>query len=419
MSKRGTTLALPLIAGDAVGLAACGDGTSSGACRSGASAPSASSTTAAPSASTSSGVTSTPSTSSAGSTTTGGGAGAMTDVKLQLQWYTQAQFAGYIAALDKGYYKDQGLNVTILQGAADIVPQNVLAGGQADYAIAWVPKALQSREQGAAITDVGQVFQRSGTLQVSFKDKNITKAADLKGKTVGDWGYGNEYELFAAMNKAGIDVSSDVTIAQQQFDMNSLLSGGIDGAQAMGDNEYAQVLEAKNPDTGQLYTPADFNAINWNDEGTAMLQDAIWADTAKLKSDTAYQDTTVKFLTASYQGWIYCATNAQECRDLVVAAGSKLGASHQLWQMNEINKLIWPSPNGIGTVDDAAWKQTVDVAQSTKNADGKTVLTAAPADGAYTNEFTEKALANLKSMGMDTTGASFQPLTVTLNEGGN
>ncbi len=242
----------------------------------------------------------------------------------------------------------------IVPAGTDTVPQTTVdAGGSADYAIAWVPKALQSREKGAGITDVGQVFQRSGTLQVSFKSKGITSAATLKGKTVGDWGFGNEYELFAAMTKAGIDPGKDVKIVQQQFDMSARLQDDIDAAQAMVYHEYAQVLEAKNPATGNLHQPSDFNAFNWNDSGTAMLQDAIWANTTKLK-DATFQDTTVKFLTASYQGWIFCSTHPTECRDDVVKLGSKLGASHQLWWMNEVNKLVWPSPNGIGMVDKSA-----------------------------------------------------------------
>jgi NitT/TauT family transport system substrate-binding protein len=341
------------------------------------------------------------------------------DVTLQLQWVTQAQFAGYIAAFAKGFYTDQGLNVKIVPAGTDTVPQTTVDdGGTADFAIAWVPKALQSREQGANITDVGQVFQRSGTLQISMKSENITSVSDLKGKTVGDWGFGNEYELFAGMTKAGLDPGKDVKIVQQQFDMNAFLAGDIDAAQAMIYNEYAQVLEAKNPKTGELYQPSDLNVINWNDQGTAMLQDAIWANTTKLK-DAAFQDTTVKFLTASYQGWIYCATNPEDCRDLVVQAGSKLGASHQLWQTNEANKLVWPSPQGIGMVDKAAWDRTVTVASNTKNADGDTVIKGAPKGEAYTNEFTEQALANLDTMGLDTKGTSFTPITVTLNAGGS
>lgn len=345
--------------------------------------------------------------------------GKLTPVKLQLQWFTQAQFAGYYAALKQGYYKDAGLDVTIVEGGVDIVPQTVLADGSVDYAIAWVPKALASREQGAGITDVAQVYQRSGTLQVSFKDKGITSAKDLKGKKVGNWGYGNEFELFAGITKAGLDPAKDVTLVQQQFDMNALLSGEIDAAQAMTYNEYAQLLEATNPATGKQYTAADFSTVNWNTEGTAMLQDAIWANTEKLKSDTTYQDTTVKFIKASLKGWMYARDNPEKARDIIVAAGSQLGNSHQLWQTNEVNKLIWPSPAGIGIIDTAAWKQTVDVAMNTKNDQGASVITAKPSDDAYTNEYVQKAVDELKSEGLDVTGTGFKPIDVTLAAGGS
>jgi NitT/TauT family transport system substrate-binding protein len=245
--------------------------------------------------------------------------GALTPVRLQLQWVTQGQFAGYFAAVDQGFYTDRGLDVQILEGGVDIVPQTVLAQGQADYAIAWVPKALASREQGAGITDVAQIFQRSGTYQVSFADKAVAAPADLRGKKVGNWGFGNEFELFAGMTQAGV-APTDVTLVQQQFDMQALLNGEIDAAQAMSYNEYAQVLEATNPATGQLYQPSDFSVINWNDVGTAMLQDAIWANTERL-ADPAYQDTTTRFIAASLQGWAYCRDNVESCRDIVVRAG--------------------------------------------------------------------------------------------------
>jgi len=343
--------------------------------------------------------------------------GGTKSVKLQLQWFVQGQFAGYIAAADQGYYQEQGLDVQILEGGVDIVPQTVLAQGQADFAIAWVPKALASREQGAQITNIGQLFQRSGTYQVSFASAGISSPADLRGKKVGNWGFGNEFELFAAMTKAGLDPGKDVTLVQQQFDMQALLRKDIDAAQAMSYNEYAQLLEAKDPATGQLYKPEAFTVLDWNTVGTAMLQDAVWADSTKL-SDPDYQDTAVKFLTASIKGWAYCRDNPEACRDLVVKRGSKLGASHQLWQVNEVNKLVWPAPAGAGLIDEAAWKATVDLSMTTKNQDGQTVLTKAPEGTAYTNEYVQKAIDALKAAGVDVTGASFQPKTVTLNEGG-
>ena len=344
--------------------------------------------------------------------------GGLTPVKLQLQWFTQAQFAGYYAALDQGYFEDEGLEVEIIEGGVDIVPQTVLADDQVDFAIAWVPKALASIEAGAGITDIGQIFQRSGTLQVSFADKDITSAADLEGKKVGNWGFGNEFELFAGITESGLDPAADVTLVQQNFDMSALLAGDIDAAQAMTYNEYAQVLETVNPATGELYTADDFNVINWNDEGTAMLQDAIWANTERLESDEAYQETAVKFLKAAIKGWVFARDNPEDAAAIVVSTGSELGASHQLWQTNEINKLIWPSPDGIGMIDEGLWAQTVEVAKSAKNLEGSTVITTDPPETAYTNEWVEKALAELEEEGVDVNGDDFSPIEVTLNEGG-
>ena len=342
----------------------------------------------------------------------------LTPVKLQLQWFTQAQFAGYYAAQDQGFYEAMCLDVTILEGAVDIAPHVVLANGESDFAISWVSKALAGREGGANIVDIAQIFQRSGTLQVSFKDKNITSAADFKGKNIGNWGYGNEFEIFAALTKAGLDPAKDVTLVQQQFDMAGLLSGDIDAAEAMTYNEYAQVLEAINPDTGALYTADDFNVVSYEDEGVGMLQDAIWADGSRL-SDPAYVDTATKFVAASIQGWAFCRDNTQACTDIVVAKGSKLGASHQLWQMNEVNKLIWPASMGAGMIDSAAWDRTVALSLEAKNLEGGTVLTKAPDAEAHTNDIVTAALALLADMGVDTTGSAFAPITVTLNEGGN
>ena len=200
--------------------------------------------------------------------------------------------------------------------------------------------------------------------------------------------------------------------------MAGLLSGDIDAAEAMTYNEYAMVLEAVNPKTKALYTAEDFNVVSYEDEGVGMLQDAIWADGKRL-SDAAYVDTATKFVAASLQGWAFCRDNISACRDIVVSKGSKLGASHQLWQMNEVNKLIWPAAGGAGMIDAAAWERTASLSQTAKNLEGGTVLTKAPDAGAYTNDIVTAALALLNSKGIDTTGSAYMPETVTLNEGGN
>jgi NitT/TauT family transport system substrate-binding protein len=351
-------------------------------------------------------------------TTTAGNAGGgdepmeLTPITLQLQWFTQAQFAGYYAAVEKGFYEDLGLDVTITQGGIDILPATVLDSGAADFAISWVPRGLVPREEGLNITNIAQIFERSATLQVAFKDSGISSVADLAGKTVGNWGFGNEFELLAGLRSAGLDPATDVTLVQQQFDMLALISGEIDAAQAMIYNEYAQVLETVNPETGELFTADDLVVIDWNDVGTAMLQDAIWADADKLESDADYRANAVKFVEASMRGWIFCRDNVDECVNIVLAAGPTLGESHQKWQMNEINGLIWPSSGGIGLLDQGLWDQTVAVATT------ESILTASPTDGAFRTDIAQEALDNLKAAGVDVNGSGWSPITVELKPQG-
>lgn len=346
------------------------------------------------------------------------GCATVDSVSLQLQWFVQAQFGGYYAAVDRGFYADHCLDVTIVEGGVDIVPQVQLADGAVDFAISWVPKALQSREAGADIVNIAQIFQRSGTLQVSFVEAGITSPADFEGKRIGNWGFGNEYEVFAALTEAGLDPATDVELVQQQFDMVALLEGDIDAAQAMTYNEYAQVLEAINPATGELYQPEDFNVVNYEEVGVGMLQDAIWADAQKLANDPAYRDIAVRFVAASIEGWAYCRDNPESCAEIVTAAGSQLGQSHQLWMMNEVNKLIWPADGGVGFIDQAAWDRTVAIAQNTANLEGATVLTEPPSPDAFTNDIVMEAMAMVAERGVDTTGDGFTPIEVELREGG-
>ena len=338
------------------------------------------------------------------------------EISLQLQWVTQAQFAGYYAAVDQGFYEQFCLDVDIIEGGVEIVPQTQLANGDVDFALAWVPKALASREADANIVNIAQIFQRSGTLQVSFVDAGITTPADFAGRKIGNWGFGNEYEVFAAMAQADLDPATDVDNVAQQFDMIALLDGDIDAAEAMTYNEYAQVLEATNPETGELYQPSDLNVISYEDIGAGMLQDAIWANGDRLADDPEYVDISTRFVAASILGWAYCRDNPNECRDIVIAQGSTLGASHQLWQMNEVNKLIWPSENGIGFIDQASWDQTVAISKDTPNLEGATVLTESPSPDAFTNDIVEAAHALLG--GLDLSGSGFVGIEVTLEPGG-
>jgi len=184
-------------------------------------------------------------------------------VKLQIKWVPQAQFAGYFVALEKGFYKDENLDVTIVPGGPDIVSEQQLVNGQADFGVDWVASFLAFRDKGLPIVDVAQVYQSSGLMLVSKKAANITKAEDLKGRSVGVWYGGNEFEFLALMDKLGYDPDKDLNVIKQGFTMDPFLAGQMEAASAMTYNEYQIVLESGlNPD--------DLNIIRYNDEGVGM-----------------------------------------------------------------------------------------------------------------------------------------------------
>lgn len=337
------------------------------------------------------------------------GSGAeMTSVRLQLQWAPQAQFAGYFAALEEGYYEEEGIDLEIVPGGPDVIPQQ--AGSAADgpeFTISWVPKVLEARDAGSDLVNIAQIFQRSGTLSVAWADSDITSPADFADKKVGVWDFGNEFEVIAAASAEGLEQDVDYEKVIQNFDMLAFLARDIDVAEAMIYNEYAQVLEAENPDTGELYQPEDMNVIDYNEVGTAMLQDAIFARASWLAED-GNEDVAEGFLRASFRGWIFCRDNPDDCVEYTTDAGSTLGAGHQAWMMNEINPLIWPSPDGIGMMDADQWQQTVDISLDSG------IIGEAPPEDAYRTDLAEAALEGLD----DATGDGFTRGTVEVTPGG-
>jgi NitT/TauT family transport system substrate-binding protein len=332
---------------------------------------------------------------------------------LQLKWVTQSQFAGYYAAKELGYYKDFGLDVKIKPGGPDITPEQVVASGQADVGVDWLPSLLATRDTGTSLVNIAQMFSRSGMTEIVHKDSGITSVAGMKNKTVGVWCCGNQFELYAALTKHGMDPTKNkgVKIFNQPFDMKAFLSRQIDAAAAMTYNELAQVLESKNSKTGKLYQLGDLNVFKLQDEGTGMLEDGLFATSDWV---TANRDVAMRFIAASQRGWIYCRDHVAQCTTIVLKNGPTLPGGHQRWQMNEINKLIWPNTLGIGVMDPAGFKQTAAIALKYK------VIKKAASPASYDKELAKSALQYLKNKvkGVDVTGKSYKPITVKLTAGG-
>ena len=282
-------------------------------------------------------------------------------VTIQLKWVTQAQFAGYYVAQDKGYYQAEGLDVTIKPGGPDIVPPQVIAGGGADVIIDWMPSALASREKGVALVNIAQIFKKSGMMLTCRKDSGIKSPADFRGKTLGVWFYGNEYPFLSWMSKLGIPTtggSNGVTVLKQGFNVDPILQKQAECVSTMTYNEYWQIVDAG-------LSPSELVVYKYEDQGVSTLEDGLYVMENKLKNK-AFVSKMARFLKASIKGWNYAGDHPDEAADIVLE-NDDTGAQtekHQRRMMREISKLVGNQPQGIGYLIPADYRRTVDVLMS-------------------------------------------------------
>ena len=312
-----------------------------------------------------------------------GTAQAADDLTLQLKWVTQAQFAGYYVALEKGFYADEDLNVTIKPGGPDIAPTQVIAGGGADVTVEWMPAALAAREKGLPLVNIAQPFKSSGMMLTCRKDTGIATPADFPGKTLGVWFFGNEYPFLSWMSQLGIPTEggdAGVEVLKQGFNVDPILNGQADCVSTMTYNEYWQVIDAG-------LTPDDLVVFKYEDQGVATLEDGLYVLEDKL-ADEAEVDKLVRFVRASMAGWKYAEENPDEAA-LIVLEYDETGAQtemHQKRMMGEIAKL---TAGSNGALEPADFARTV---ASLLSGGSDPVITADPGDAAWTHVITDAAL---------------------------
>ena len=311
-----------------------------------------------------------------------GAAHADDKVTLQLKWVTQAQFAGYYVAKDKGFYKKEGLDVTIKPGGPDVAPEQVLAGGGADVVVDWLPAALAAREKGAPMVNIAQPFKHSGLELTCRAETGIKAPADLKNRTLGVWFYGNEYPFLNWMGKLGLKTDGSpggVKVLKQGFNVDPLIQKQADCISTMTYNEYWQVIDAG-------YKPTQLVVFKYENEGVATLEDGLYAMEPQLK-DPAFVDKMARFVKASMEGWTYARAHAAEAVKIVLendASGAQT-EHHQTQMLEEINKLTTGSD---GKLDKADYDRTV---KTLLTGGSDPVITKEPV-GAYTTAVTDKAL---------------------------
>src|SRR5262245_17190085 len=273
---------------------------------------------------------------------------------LQLKWVTQAQFAGYYVAKDKGFYKDAGLDVTIKAGGPDINPSQVIAGGGADVIVDWMPSALATREKGVPIVNISQVFQRSGMQLTCRRDSGVKAPKDFKGRTLGVWFYGNEYPFLSWMDKLGFKTTggaNGVTVLKQGFNVDPLLQKQADCISTMTYNEYWQLIEAGMKQDQLL-------VFKYEDQGVATLEDGLYAQEKSI-ADAKMADKLARFLKASMRGWDYAIKHQEEAVKIVLdndASGAQT-KQHQTTQMLEIAKLV--EGGKLGFLEPKSYDRTV------------------------------------------------------------
>lgn len=303
-------------------------------------------------------------------------------VTLQLQWVTQAQFAGYYVALDKGYYSDEDLDVTIKPGGPDIAPPQVLAGGGADVMLNWMPSALAAREKGLPVVNIAQPFKHSGLMLTCWKDTGITGPQDFKGKTIGVWFFGNEYPFLSWMSKEGISTNGGpdgITVLKQGFNVDPLLQRQADCISTMTYNEYLQVLESG-------VSPDELVTFKYEDMGVATLEDGMYVLEQNLE-DPEFADKMVRFVRASMKGWKFAEANPDEAAEIVLE-NDETGAQteeHQKAMMTEVAKL---TAGSNGTLDPADYDRTV----ATLLAGGSDPVISEAPQGAWTHAISDSAL---------------------------
>lgn len=281
--------------------------------------------------------------------------GKLQKITLQLSWLPQSEFMGFYVAKEKGYYKDAGIDLNILPGSSNIIPEQQVSAGVANLGITLTSSLMQYQNKGWGLKEVAQIFQKNAMLFVSKKSSGINTIADLKGKKIGCWFGGNEYQLYAVLTKAGLNKDKDVTLVQQDFTMDQIKSGKIDVAQAMSYNEYGLLLESG-------YKASDLNVIDVNKEGVAMLEDCLFASSDWMNKNP---DLMVQFLKASIKGWADACSDPEAAGKIVYEEDKSVTLAHQTYMAKEVAKLVAPSgfdKAKIGYMDPNELKKTADYA---------------------------------------------------------
>lgn len=242
------------------------------------------------------------------------------------QWTAQSQFVGYYVALEKGFYKEAGLDVSIIHPSTSNSSINLLKNGTSDFVTMQLQQAMIEIDKGLDIVNVLQTSQNSGLLIMPRYD-NIDSVNDLSGKRVGIWKVGfGDYALM-------MDKELGLNIEWIPFiqNINLFISGVIDATLAMSYNEILQI-RAAGYDTS--------SAISLADEGYNFPEDGLYVSKKYMKANP---ETVKAFVEASRKGWDWTQEHPDEALQIVMKVTGENNIAtnriHQKWMLEEILRL--------------------------------------------------------------------------------
>ncbi len=258
------------------------------------------------------------------------------NINFRLQWHIQTQFAGYFVALKKGFYKQNGLKVNINQGGYG--KNNILTvlNGIDDFGTKWPADLIASKKP---LISLANIVKDNGLILISKKEKGIDDIQKFKGKRLSIWFIGNEFQLFALLDKNNIK-KTELKIIPQKWDMSQFYNDKTDISSAMIYNEFLSVQK-------KGYSKDKLNIFKFKDFGAKFPGQDIFTSIDFYKK---HPDICKKFIEASLKGWKYAINHPKEATKIVMSFDKPhiLDYDIQLKQMKEIIKLIQPKKYKLG-----------------------------------------------------------------------
>ena len=276
-------------------------------------------------------------------------------------WIPQAQFAGYYVALDQGFYKDAGLDVTILHPSAHISSFDYLKNGTADVVSSFLMNGLKQRAAGIPLVNFAQLSQHSALMMVSKKGSSINQLKDFNHKTMGIWSSDFDDIPIALMRENNYDIESVLVLSS----INLFLVDGIDAITVMYYNEYDQIINSGiNED--------ELNTFFFSDYGFDIPEDGLYC---LEKTYLTKKEALLKFAEATLKGWEYASSHKEYTIDLVVEKMKEAhlpnNHAHQRWVLDKVLELMSPGNKNVkkGQLLDADYYRALDIVKATLKSD--------------------------------------------------